>query len=106
LARPGGTITGFVPSEFSFAGKWLELLEKVAPRVTRVVPRNPAVVSQIGLDLETDGSRRSGEERSLAGSQISDLAGMPKATRHSAVLNSPSKGLGAISPKAGALCSL
>jgi putative ABC transport system substrate-binding protein len=50
LARPGGNATGFVTSEFGFAGKWLELLKEVAPRVTRVaVLRDPAVASQIAL---------------------------------------------------------
>jgi putative ABC transport system substrate-binding protein len=50
LARPGGNTTGFLTSEFGFAGKWLELLKEVAPRVTRVaVLRDPAVASQIAL---------------------------------------------------------
>jgi ABC-type uncharacterized transport system substrate-binding protein len=50
LARPGGNTTGFVSSEFGFAGKWLELLKEVAPRVTRVgVLRNAAIASQIAL---------------------------------------------------------
>src|SRR5262249_49084308 len=35
LARPGGNTTGFITSEFGFAGKWLELLKEIAPRVTR-----------------------------------------------------------------------
>src|SRR5262249_41442630 len=50
LARPGGNTTGFVTSEFGFAGKWLELLKEVAPGVTRVaVLRNAAIASQIAL---------------------------------------------------------
>src|SRR5215203_705369 len=36
LARPGGNTTGFIPVEFGFAAKWLELLKEIAPRVTRV----------------------------------------------------------------------
>jgi putative ABC transport system substrate-binding protein len=36
LARPGGNATGFLTSEFSFGGKWLELLREVAPGVRRV----------------------------------------------------------------------
>ena len=31
LARPGGHATGFTNFEFSVGGKWLELLEKLAP---------------------------------------------------------------------------
>jgi putative ABC transport system substrate-binding protein len=36
LPRPGGNVTGFIDIEGSMAGKWLELLKEVAPRVTRV----------------------------------------------------------------------
>jgi putative tryptophan/tyrosine transport system substrate-binding protein len=36
LARPGGNITGFIPVEPPLAGKWLELLKELAPRVRRV----------------------------------------------------------------------
>ena len=36
LARPGGNATGFMQSEYSTSGKWLELLKEIAPRVTRV----------------------------------------------------------------------
>jgi putative ABC transport system substrate-binding protein len=35
LARPGGNVTGFMTFEYSFAGKWLELLKEIAPSVTR-----------------------------------------------------------------------
>ncbi len=44
LARPGGNTTGFIQFEYSLAGKWLELLKEIAPRVTRVgVVREPGV---------------------------------------------------------------
>jgi putative ABC transport system substrate-binding protein len=36
LARPGGNITGFMVYDFSFAGKWLDLLKEVTPHLTRV----------------------------------------------------------------------
>ena len=35
LARPGGNVTGFTTLEGSMAGKWLELLKEIAPRVNR-----------------------------------------------------------------------
>ena len=35
LARPGGNATGFIESEYSMGGKWLELLKQTAPSVTR-----------------------------------------------------------------------
>ena len=35
LARPGGNITGFLSFDFSFAGKWLDLLKQIAPNVSR-----------------------------------------------------------------------
>jgi putative tryptophan/tyrosine transport system substrate-binding protein len=34
--RPGGNVTGFVLFEPTMAGKWLELLKEIAPRVNRV----------------------------------------------------------------------
>jgi putative tryptophan/tyrosine transport system substrate-binding protein len=36
LPRPGGNVTGFINVEGSMAGKWLELLKEIAPRVVRV----------------------------------------------------------------------
>jgi putative ABC transport system substrate-binding protein len=36
LAQPGGNVTGFMTVEYSFGGKWLELLKEIAPGVTRV----------------------------------------------------------------------
>jgi putative ABC transport system substrate-binding protein len=36
LPRPDGNATGFIAFEGSMAGKWLELLKEIAPRVTRV----------------------------------------------------------------------
>jgi putative tryptophan/tyrosine transport system substrate-binding protein len=34
LDRPGGNATGFMLFEYSFAGKWLELLKQIVPRLT------------------------------------------------------------------------
>ena len=36
LPRPGGNVTGFTLMEPTMAGKWLELLKEIAPRVNRV----------------------------------------------------------------------
>jgi putative tryptophan/tyrosine transport system substrate-binding protein len=36
LPRPGGNVTGIINLEPTMAGKWLELLKEVAPRVNRV----------------------------------------------------------------------
>ena len=36
LAHPGGNATGFLSAEFSFGGKWLELLSEIAPGTRRV----------------------------------------------------------------------
>jgi putative ABC transport system substrate-binding protein len=42
LARPGGNVTGFMIFEYSMGGKWLELLKRIAPGVTRAaVLRDP-----------------------------------------------------------------
>jgi putative ABC transport system substrate-binding protein len=34
-ARPGGNVTGFMSNDYSISGKWLELLQQIAPGVTR-----------------------------------------------------------------------
>src|SRR5262249_23895038 len=42
LARAGGNATGFMSTEYSIGGKWLELLKQIAPSVTKVaVLRDP-----------------------------------------------------------------
>jgi putative ABC transport system substrate-binding protein len=42
LARPGGNVTGFMTTEFTVGGKWLELLKEIAPGLMRaLVLRDP-----------------------------------------------------------------
>jgi putative ABC transport system substrate-binding protein len=45
LARPGGNVTGFSGGEPSLGGKWVDLLQQIAPGATRlgivVPPENP-----------------------------------------------------------------
>src|SRR5262249_8248647 len=49
LPRPGGNATGFMLFEASLAGKWLELLEEIAPRVSSVAAVfNPATAPRGG----------------------------------------------------------
>ena len=44
--RPGGNVTGFTNMEPTMAGKWLELLKEIAPRVARVAMLfNPATAT-------------------------------------------------------------
>jgi putative tryptophan/tyrosine transport system substrate-binding protein len=81
LARPGGNTTGFIASEFSLSGKWLELLKQVAPDITRVaVLRDTAVASgpsqfgavqavapSLSVEVSPLGMRNAGEiERGIA----------------------------------------
>jgi putative ABC transport system substrate-binding protein len=50
MARPGGNATGFTALEYSFGGKWLQLLKEVAPGVTRAaVIRDPTDSAGMGL---------------------------------------------------------
>src|SRR5262249_5492753 len=50
LARPGSNATGLAFVEFGMAGKWLELLKEIAPRITRVaVLRDPTLPVGMGL---------------------------------------------------------
>jgi len=81
LARPGGNATGFMLSEYSTSGKWLELLKEIVPRVTRAaIIRDPtltATVAQfaaiqsaaasVGVELNPIDMRNTGEiERAVA----------------------------------------
>jgi putative ABC transport system substrate-binding protein len=36
LPHPGENVTGFTTVEYAIAGKWLEILKEIAPRITRV----------------------------------------------------------------------
>src|SRR5215204_1405710 len=89
LARPGGNITGFLPNEFGFGAKWLELLKEIAPRVTRVavlrdLTIGPAFLSAIqavapsfNVELSAVGVRDVGEiERSVTAFARSSNGGM------------------------------
>jgi hypothetical protein len=50
LARPGGNTTGFTVFEYGMGGKWLELLNEIAPQVTRVaILRDPALPLALGI---------------------------------------------------------
>ena len=49
LARPGGNVTGFMNFEYSFSGKWLELLKEIAPDVKRVAILRDTVANVTGL---------------------------------------------------------
>ena len=59
-AHPGGNITGFINFEYAIAGKWLELLKEIAPRISRVaVMRESAVaVDQASLPQYRQQQRR------------------------------------------------
>ena len=58
MARPGGNATGFTLFEYGMAGKWLELLKEIAPRVTRV-----AVLSIPTQSADADSSAPSSPSR-------------------------------------------
>jgi len=81
LARPGGNATGFMLFEYSFSGKWLELLKQIVPKLSRAaVLRDStnragigefaaiqAVAPSLGVELHPVDTRDAGEiERSLA----------------------------------------
>jgi putative tryptophan/tyrosine transport system substrate-binding protein len=55
IPRPGGNATGFTNLEPTMAGKWIELLKEIAPRVTRIAAVFNPTVAPLGgsyfLDL-------------------------------------------------------
>ena len=57
LPRPGGNTTGFTNIEGSIAGKWLEWLKQIAPRVNRVALLfNPATAPYAEIYLGSFGA--------------------------------------------------
>lgn len=53
LPRPGGNVTGFIDIEASLAGKWVELLKEVAPRVGKAaILFNPATATYADYYLD------------------------------------------------------
>jgi putative ABC transport system substrate-binding protein len=52
LARPGGNATGFAQFDFGLCGKWLELVKRIDPSISRVAvlrdPSNSASQAQLG----------------------------------------------------------
>jgi putative tryptophan/tyrosine transport system substrate-binding protein len=62
LARPGGSITGFTPGEFSTGAKWLELLREIAPNIKHAaVLMTPTNASNVGhFRAIEDAARASG----------------------------------------------
>jgi putative tryptophan/tyrosine transport system substrate-binding protein len=54
IPRPGGNVTGFITMEQAMAGKWLELLKEIAPRVNRVaILFNPATATYAEMYLSS-----------------------------------------------------
>jgi len=102
LARPGGNVTGFTPSEYSFSGKGLELLKEVAPGVKRAaVLRNAAsptgigqftaiqtVAPSLGVEVNAINVRDAGEiERAVAAFARSANGGLIVTTSASATVH-------------------
>jgi putative tryptophan/tyrosine transport system substrate-binding protein len=82
LSRPSGNTTGFMLAEYSFSGKWVELLKQVAPQVTHVgvmrathVPSGSpefaatqAAAQSLGVEVNTISVRDAGDiERAIVG---------------------------------------
>jgi putative ABC transport system substrate-binding protein len=91
LARPGGNVTGFMTTEYSIGGKWLELLKQIAPNVTRVAvfretttPTGSAMFGVIqgaapslGMEVNPLNMRDGGEiERAIAAFALSPNGGL------------------------------
>jgi putative ABC transport system substrate-binding protein len=54
IARPGGNVTGFTNIEGSIAGKWLELVKRIAPAIDRVAfLYNPATAPFADIYLKS-----------------------------------------------------
>ena len=107
LARPGGNATGFTLFEYGISGKWLELLKKVAPHVTRAAVLRDlttgsgsgqlgaiqSAASSFRIELRPVDSRDAGEiERAVAAfarqpnGGLIVTAGAPSAAHHKLII--------------------
>jgi len=81
LSRPGRNTTGFMQFEYSFSGKWLELLKEIVPKLSRAAVLRDAtnragiaqfaaiqsVAPSLGVELQPIDTRDAAEiERALA----------------------------------------
>jgi ABC-type uncharacterized transport system substrate-binding protein len=77
LARPGANITGFLNFEFSMAGKWLETLKQVAPRLVHVAaifnPQTAPFGDQFVRQIETAAPGLGVETSTISVSDAGDI---------------------------------
>jgi putative ABC transport system substrate-binding protein len=74
--RPGGNVTGFVVTEGSLGGKWLELLKEIAPRVARVaIPFLKATGASFGVETIVAPVRDRSELESVVAAQAREPNG-------------------------------
>jgi putative ABC transport system substrate-binding protein len=77
LARPGGNATGFINFEASMGGKWVDMLNEIAPKVARIAllfhpGTSPHIASGFYLRAAQDSGRRLSIETDIM--PVHDLA--------------------------------
>ena len=102
LSRPGGNATGFLQFEYSFGGKWVELLKEIGPEIVRAaVLRDaslPAGVGQfaviqsvappLGIEVSPVNVRSAAEiERDVSAFARATKSGLIVASSTSALIN-------------------
>ena len=77
LARPGGNVTGFAAFQYSLAGKWLEILRKAIPSITRVAllfnPDTAPYAQKYIEELRISGTTLGVETRAAPVREVGDL---------------------------------
>jgi putative tryptophan/tyrosine transport system substrate-binding protein len=98
LAQPGGNITGFMNSEYSLSGKWLEILKQIVPSLARAAvlrdASNPAAIGQFS-SIQAAAQPRAIEQQAV---NIRDAAEIERALAEFA--RTPNGGL-IVTPGAG-----
>jgi ABC-type uncharacterized transport system substrate-binding protein len=75
LAKPGGTVTGFTNYDRAIGGKWLELLKRVSPTITRAaVVFNPQTAPYTELYMASIESAAPSHTVSVTTAQVHDAA--------------------------------
>jgi putative ABC transport system substrate-binding protein len=79
LARPGANVTGFTAFEYSLAGKWLEVLKTIAPRISRVAivfnPETAPYAQNYILTLQTAGRLLAVEPSAAPAHDVGEIEG-------------------------------
>jgi putative tryptophan/tyrosine transport system substrate-binding protein len=80
VTKPGGNLTGFTDYEYSFGGKWVELLKEISPPITRIaIPYNGVTAPFAKKFIQSAEAAATHLSVSLSANDIRDLPELERA---------------------------